>query len=110
MSESAVQRQLKALGMCKRAGKLVSGTELVCEAVKKGRAVVVVTASGASPSSIKRVADKCAFYGVEHILVDTDTLSLGAAIGKSTAASAAITDRELSKLFKGIEDKKPEGL
>ena len=91
---------LFALGLCAKAGKLVFGVPMVCEALKKQKSVVLVcSASDNAPNSAKRLSDRCAFYGVPlyRLQIDRDTLS--SAVGKSgRLAALAITDANLAQL------------
>ena len=48
-------RLLSFLGICKRAGRLISGAETVTKAVNEGKAVLVLYASDVSENSLKQV-------------------------------------------------------
>ena len=56
-----MQSALNLLGLCKRAGRLVSGISAVELALKKGEAKLVLLDAGASDNSKKNVADACAY-------------------------------------------------
>ena len=94
---------LRALGICAKAGKLVYGTPLICEALKaKKQVFLVVETSDNSENTQKRLRDRCEFYGVEkkRLRVDGDTLAK--ALGKNSRISAvAITDEQLCRLVLG---------
>ena len=94
---------LGALGICAKAGKLICGTPLICEALKaKKQIFLVVEASDNSENTQKKLRDKCGFYGVELTTPDLDGDQLGRAIGKSGRISAvAITDENLCRLVMG---------
>ena len=98
------ERFLTFLGLCRRAGKTVHGTPLVCEALAKRKPpALVLLSETASEATAKRITDKCRFYRVPLITVPADTERLGRAVGKSCALAAiAVTDenfaRELRKL------------
>ena len=100
MKSDACREVLFALGLCAKAGKLVYGVPMVCEALKKQKAVVAVfCANDNSPNSQKRLSDRCTYYGIPlHTLsVDGDTLS--GAVGKSgRLAALAVTDQSLCGL------------
>ena len=91
---------LFSLGLCAKAGKLIYGVPMVCEALKKQKAVVaVLSAADNSPNSAKRLSDRCTYYGVPlyELQIDGDTLS--GAVGKSgRLAALAITDPSLCQL------------
>ena len=91
---------LGALGICAKAGRLICGTPLICEALKaKKQIFLVVEASDNSENTRKRLKDRCAFYGVERIRLECDGDALAQALGKSgRVAAAAITDEQLCRL------------
>ena len=91
---------LFALGLCAKAGKLVYGVPMVCEALKKQKSVVAVfSAADNSPNSAKRLSDRCTFYGVPLHTLDIDGDTLSGAVGKSgRLAALAVTDQSLCRL------------
>ncbi len=94
MAQDTVTRALSMIGLCKKAGRLVSGVPLVCDAVREGRVELTVYASLASANSVKRITDKCASYDVNAVAIDVTPEQLGKAIGKSGAVAAVgIADR-----------------
>ena len=99
------ERFLTFLGLCRRAGKTVHGTPLVCEALAKRRPpCLVLLSAGASAATAKKITDKCRFYRVPLLTVPADTERLARAVGKASAlAAVAVTDesfaRELRKLI-----------
>ena len=98
------QRLLSALGLCRKAGKLICGTPLICEALRSDgkKPYAVIMASDNSENTQKKLRDKCGFYGVELTTPDLDGDQLGRAIGKSGRISAvAITDENLCRLVMG---------
>ena len=98
------ERFLTFLGLCRRAGKTVHGTPLVCEALAKRRPpYLVLLSSGASAATAKKITDKCRFYRVPLLTVPADPDRLAHAVGKACSlAAVAVTDesfaRELRKL------------
>ena len=94
---------LRALGLCAKAGRLIYGTPLICEALKtKKQIFLVVETSDNSENTQKKLCDKCGFYGVELIRVELDGNSLSGAIGKSGRISAAaVTDENLCRMLRG---------
>ena len=91
---------LGALGLCAKAGKLICGTPLICEALKaKKQIFLVVEASDNSENTQKRLRDRCQFYGVKKVRLEWDGDALAKALGKSgRVAAAAITDEQLCRL------------
>ena len=88
---------LSTIGLCARAGKLVIGTPMVCEALRKAGAVVgVLEASDTSDNTHKKLTDKCAFYRKPLYRLEADGAALGHAVGKTgVVAAVAVTDGNL---------------
>ncbi len=101
----ANNRLLGTLGLARRAGKTVLGTDLVCKAMRRGELLSVILASDASDNTKKRIRDKTAFYGVRLIEIDACSDELGRSVGKSgSVAAVGITDENFSSaLIKHIE-------
>ena len=82
---------LSLLGLSAKAGKVVSGEFAVENAVKTGKAHLLIIATDASNNTKKKFKNMCDFYQVAiYFYEDKDTL--GHAIGKEFRASLAITD------------------
>ncbi len=90
---------LSALGLCKRAGRLVFGFETVKNAMQRGEATVVFSATDLSAKTAKELAFLCETYEVEHISTKYDMRTLGGGIGKLTGI-IAVTDEGFTKLLK----------
>jgi ribosomal protein L7Ae-like RNA K-turn-binding protein len=103
MANEPMQKVLRAIGLCLKAGRLVCGTPLVCEALGgKRKPFLVVEVSDNSANTAKRLADKCAYYGVEKLRLEASGEALASALGKSArVAAVAITDEQLSRLVRG---------
>ena len=94
------KKLLGMLGLCRRAGKLIIGTPMVCEYISNakktdGDTVMVIEASDTSDNTHKKITDKCKFYNVRHIRIETDAETLGGALGKSAVAAVAVTDKDM---------------
>ena len=98
---------LSTLGLCARARKLVTGTPMVCEAMRdrKTPVIAVLEASDTSAGTHKKLSDKCAFYGVPLFRIAADTERLGRAVGKSGAVAAVGVIDE--NLYKALEKNLP---
>lgn len=83
------------IGLAKRAGKLVSGTDTVMRLIRSGKAKMVLLDRGASENSKKQITDKCETYKVT--LCELDEGLLDAAIGESGRMTAAINDEQFAK-------------
>ena len=71
------------IGLCKAAGGVIAGSDLVLKAVRSGKVVCVLIAKDASPRTQKQITDKCLFYHIKHGIVDSDSYDLGKLIGKT---------------------------
>lgn len=98
------EKLLGTIGLCKKAGKLIVGVPMICDALRRGGKdvpVVVLEAGDTSENTHKRISDKCAFYGVEQIRLDCDGATLSRALGKGAPlAAVAITDRGMYEMVK----------
>jgi ribosomal protein L7Ae-like RNA K-turn-binding protein len=89
-------RVIGLLGMAQKAGKIVSGDVAVEQAVKSGKAKLILVAADASDNTRKYYFDKAKYYQIACL----ETLSkdqIGMAIGKPSRAGLAIVDNGFSK-------------
>ena len=100
MKSNANREVLFAFGLCAKAGKLIYGVPMVCEALKKQKTVMaVISAADNSPNSVKRLSDRCAYYGIPLYTLNIDGDTLSGAVGKSgRLAALAVTDQNLWQL------------
>ena len=93
---------LSSLGLCARAGKLIYGVPMICEALKKGGAAkpaLIIESSDTSEGTHKKIANKAAFYAVRVVRIDCDGATLASALGKTASlAAVAIKDKEMCKI------------
>ena len=93
-------RVLSSLGLAKRAGKTVTGTQQVQDAVRQGKALMVIAASDISAGSKKKLTNTCEYYGAE-LTFYSDMQTLSDALGmKKFTTSVAITDENFKILIK----------
>ena len=85
---------LSMVGLAMRAGKVASGEFSTENAVKSGKAVLVLVAGDASENTKKMFTNMCAFYQVPLKIYGTKE-TLGRALGKEYRASLALLDRGL---------------
>ena len=96
---------LGIVGICRRAGKAVIGTPMICEHLrKKGISkggddceIIVLEASDTSDNTHKKLKDKCIYYNVKHIRLSSTCEMLGRAVGKSAVAAVAVADRNFCR-------------
>ncbi len=97
----AKREALSALGLCKKAGKITVGSELVCKALaSKHPPCLCIVSTHASENTKKRLYDKCKFYNTPIYELDADTSEISAALGgEAQVAVCAIGEQGLAKLF-----------
>ena len=92
---------LSALGLAKRAGGAVFGTEEVRNAAKHGKAKLIIIASDSSDNTKKEISDTARFYETEYIISRYTMAELSDAAGLlRNTSSAALTDENLTVLVK----------
>ena len=92
---------LSSLGLAKRAGRAVVGTDAVRDTMKSKKAKMVIVASDVSDNTRKEILDTSVYYGAEAVIVPYTMSELSHALGKmSLVACVAITDISLTTLVK----------
>lgn len=86
------QKALGTLGLAMKSGNVASGEFLTEEAIRSGRAKLVIVAGDASNNTKKNFRDSCKYYKVPLAIVE-DKITLGKAIGKEFRASLAVLDQ-----------------
>ena len=102
------ERLLSGLGLCVKAGKVVFGVPMICEAMRKGgkgSPRLVLEALDTSDNTHKKLSDKCSYYGVRLVRLECDGVALAAAVGKSAQLGAvAVTDQGLIRMLEKYID------
>lgn len=80
------------LGLAMKSGNVVSGEYKTEQAVRSGRAKLVVIAEDASGNTKKKFLNSCRYYEIP-LAVFGEKEALGHAIGKQFRASLAILDQ-----------------
>jgi len=87
---------LSAIGMCKKAGKLVMGFDAVATAMRQGQVRLLALTGDISPKSAKEIIRIAAQYSVKHLTIDSATMDdIKRTVGKR-AGILAITDQGLA--------------
>ena len=89
-----MDRMLGMLGLCARAGKLITGEKACVQAVRSGSAFMALLDGAASDNAVKALSQACEGHGVP--LLRTQPFALGDAIGKPSRMAAAITDARMA--------------
>ena len=101
MSDPKKTRLYGMLGFAMRAGKLLIGTELICKGMAKrgaGGIRLVAISNSASDNTKKKLITKSEFYSIKAVIIDMDTDTLGALLGKSYApAAVAVCDEGFAR-------------
>lgn len=87
---------LRMVGLATKAGRIDSGEFMTENAVKSGKAALVIIAGDASDNTKKKFSNMCEFYQVPIRMYSTKE-ELGHAMGKEFRASMAITDEGLAQ-------------
>ncbi|MBE3557041.1 MAG: ribosomal L7Ae/L30e/S12e/Gadd45 family protein [Firmicutes bacterium] len=89
------------LGLAMSAGRVVSGTEATIEAVRSGKARLVILAQDSGLNLRKQVTDKCRSYDVDCVEGPEGDV-LGASVGKDRRMCVAITEENLANELKEL--------
>lgn len=87
---------LPLIGIAKKAGKIAAGEFQTENAVKSGKASLVIISAEASDNTKKKFRNMCTFYDVP-VYFYGGKVELGAAIGCEFRASLAVLDEGLSR-------------
>lgn len=91
------------MGLCRRAGELIIGTDLVTKKLPSKKIKLVIYAESSSQNTEKKILDKCSFYGVEVIKAELSSDEIGQAIGKSGSVCVlGITNESFSGKLKTL--------
>ena len=88
------------LGLAQRAGRVISGEELVVKAIQTGQAQLIFLAKDAGSNLTKKVTDKSNYYNIEVSTV-FNALELSMAIGKPRK-TVAVVDAGFSKKMRTL--------
>lgn len=99
MKKTMMNKGLSQLGLAMRAGKVVTGDEIVLKAIRSSEAKLVIVAGDASLNTRKKFRDKCGNYQVP-LLIGYDRESLGASVGKPERVVLALTDQGFANMLR----------
>ena len=97
-------KALSYLGFAVRAGRVVIGVALVCEALKKvpngsdKSPLIVLEAADTSANTHKRIADRTLYYKTPAVRLSINGDALATAVGKrgGTVGAVGVTDQNLA--------------
>lgn len=80
---------LRYVGLCKRAGGVIRGAELIEKALHKApHPVCVLLSSDASERTMKQIHDKCKTAGVLCVTIEADKYTLAHTVGATSPCAA----------------------
>lgn len=88
MNSEKKRKTADLLTICIKAGKTVKGFDSSMDAVKEGKAFCVLTASDASPKTVKEVDFVCGKYDVTVLATELEKAEMAHICGKETAVIA----------------------
>ena len=89
------------LGISSKAGKVISGTDIILEKMERKKVKLVIIAEDASEKTIKNMKYYCNKENVELIIYG-NILENSKAIGKHNKATIAIIDQNLANAIKKL--------
>ncbi|HIT71186.1 MAG TPA: ribosomal L7Ae/L30e/S12e/Gadd45 family protein [Candidatus Scatovivens faecipullorum] len=89
------------LGISSKAGKVISGTDIILEKMERKKVKLVIIAEDASEKTIKNMKYYCNKENVELIIYG-NILENSKAIGKHNRATIAIIDQNLAIAIKKL--------
>lgn len=95
-----MDKVLNYLGLSKRAGKLVQGTDAVLKNLRSRKTHLMFVASDASNATIERVLKKGSYYNIE-VITTYNTDELSNALGENNIKVIAINDIGFKKAIIG---------
>ena len=108
-THKATDKTRGALGICAKARRVITGTPMICEAMRseRTRPQLVLAAADNSENTAKRLTDRCGYYAVELVVLDCDGETLAHTLGKSgKIAAVAVTDPNLCRLVRNTLNEK----
>ena len=91
-----MSKVLSYLGLSKRAGKLVQGTDAVLKNLRSRQTHIIFVANDASVATIERVQKKGMFYNIP-VITNYSTTELSQAVGENNIKVIAINDIGFTK-------------
>ena len=103
MREQIENQVINFLGLCMRAGRIISGQEACVDLARQEEAALVLMDAGASENTRKRITDACRSHNVP--LYEVSEGELGCAIGKKGRMMVALKmDGMAQKLLTLLKD------
>ncbi len=95
-----MQKIYNQIGLAYSAKKVVLGTDNIIDAMRRGRAKLVIIGSSASIGTQKMIQDKAKTNGIDvMMLVESEDKNLSKALGNKKVKVLAITDNGFKKMM-----------
>jgi ribosomal protein L7Ae-like RNA K-turn-binding protein len=94
-----MDKALNFLGMCKKAGKLLTGEDGVSGAARNGEAALIMTAADTASNTTKKALNLSEWGRAPHVRLPWDKDTLGELLDKRVCAILALTDRGMALAF-----------
>jgi ribosomal protein L7Ae-like RNA K-turn-binding protein len=87
-----VEHILSMIGLAKKAGRVEIGEEPVGAAARAKKARIILVASDAAPSSVRRASSFASAGNCPVLTIPADKDALGRSLGRTSVAMAAVTE------------------
>lgn len=94
-------RFISFLGICRKAGKVSMGFDLVVDDIEKGKTNLILTTSDLSQNTKKKIFLKCRDYNVDYIEIKNSIDEIYAFLGKGSGV-ISILDLKCSEKIKSL--------
>ena len=89
------------LGLMQRAGKLITGEDLIVKNLKNRKIKLLIIATDCGVNTKKKLEDKANFYKVEYINF-SNIESISTAIGRNNRVAIGVIDEGFVKKFRQL--------
>ncbi|MBF0710073.1 MULTISPECIES: ribosomal L7Ae/L30e/S12e/Gadd45 family protein [unclassified Gemella] len=96
-----MKKSLNLLGLMTRAGKIVTGEELITKNIQESKIQLLLIATDCGNNTKKKLSDKSEYYKInklEYFTID----EISRAIGRENRVAVGITDSGFSKRLKKL--------
>lgn len=105
MTEQTERQVVNFLGLCMRAGRVISGQEACVDLIRQEEAALVLLDGGASENTRKRIQDACQSHGAPLWALGEG--ALGSAIGKRGRMVIALKADGMAQKLLGLLENEP---
>ena len=92
------KRSLNYLGIAKRSGNLICGTDMVVKSLSTGKIKIILLASDASSNTKDKIIKKAFYYQIQVCEVFS-SMELSSSVGKDHIMVMAIVDEGIKSAF-----------